>query len=736
MAYKKYIKRGNKLCGPYYYESYRDKDGNVKRRYLGTVEYYEGILKEKNKLRVVIHTKEKNSYFPRINKRFFINFLAVFLIVIGIVLLGLLLFSGFNYLSSGPRLSGFVISENMTNEQVSQVLYENEIIRQELNSSSVALQIREPTTTGETINENLNSRLDFEISGKKLRLYFDLLNYSSFTYKIAEKIAIENMAFGGRIIEKDNITFEEHIIENITIIENQSISNETSLINETINKTIENETIINESIITEPIINETVDVVDKEKESEKEDKKEEKESMKEEKKKDKKEESKSPISSGLVSDIENNNLGNNQETLPSEPPPTESSGSETSSSGTEIPVSENTITGNLIRFFGFVGRIIGIDTGETDAGYGTIGKTGNETIQEVTNQEVRDKLQELDKEEIEKISSDSSINADDFDVIINNTPTAESPNIKWGYQVRLNDLKFLAKISITSEEELSIYNTNSLRIGRRNILSFKDLEDSGYKVRFEEPSLEINTNSIEVKLNTAEINENVLSDNNSVNLGVVNASNETTGNIIDNNESIVNVNNNASNQSLGDSVNSGDNSDDINNNASSEPEQTGYGVTGNVIKFFGFVGRVVGLVEENQTQVQDIKYNNTITIYIERDFTGNPEGYKIGDIINLDPTLIIIEISKAEHLDSNRSFISDIYEQVKAIDGNWSEIINNSHYVRAYFSKNLTRNNDITIYARASGWNNSIVIDGKEVSYDIYLMKKRIDELKRELNMS
>jgi len=36
MAYKRYVKRGGKLCGPYYYESYRDKYGIVKKRYVGT----------------------------------------------------------------------------------------------------------------------------------------------------------------------------------------------------------------------------------------------------------------------------------------------------------------------------------------------------------------------------------------------------------------------------------------------------------------------------------------------------------------------------------------------------------------------------------------------------------------------------------------------------------------------------------------------------------------------------
>ena len=38
MAYKKFIKRGGKSFGPYYYESYRDKNGIVKKRYLGVVD--------------------------------------------------------------------------------------------------------------------------------------------------------------------------------------------------------------------------------------------------------------------------------------------------------------------------------------------------------------------------------------------------------------------------------------------------------------------------------------------------------------------------------------------------------------------------------------------------------------------------------------------------------------------------------------------------------------------------
>jgi len=34
MVYKKYIKRGGKIFGPYYCTSYRDKDGKVRTRFV------------------------------------------------------------------------------------------------------------------------------------------------------------------------------------------------------------------------------------------------------------------------------------------------------------------------------------------------------------------------------------------------------------------------------------------------------------------------------------------------------------------------------------------------------------------------------------------------------------------------------------------------------------------------------------------------------------------------------
>jgi DNA-directed RNA polymerase specialized sigma24 family protein len=63
-------------------------------------------------------------------------------------------------------------------------------------------------------------------------------------------------------------------------------------------------------------------------------------------------------------------------------------------------------------------------------------------------------------------------------------------------------------------------------------------------------------------------------------------------------------------------------------------------------------------------------------------------------------TFEIIVITKAEHLDKDKNFISDIYDEVKELDGSWSEPISNNEYVRVTFEKNLTNERDITIFPR------------------------------------
>ena len=64
-------------------------------------------------------------------------------------------------------------------------------------------------------------------------------------------------------------------------------------------------------------------------------------------------------------------------------------------------------------------------------------------------------------------------------------------------------------------------------------------------------------------------------------------------------------------------------------------------------------------------------------------------------------TFEIIFITNAEELDSNRIFIRDVYEHVKSKDNNWTQVIS-GNYLRVSFEQNLTRDKDITIYARAN----------------------------------
>jgi hypothetical protein len=76
-------------------------------------------------------------------------------------------------------------------------------------------------------------------------------------------------------------------------------------------------------------------------------------------------------------------------------------------------------------------------------------------------------------------------------------------------------------------------------------------------------------------------------------------------------------------------------------------------------------------------------------------------------------TFEIIFITKAEQLDENRQFVMDVYEQVKDRDGIWQNIPENN-YLRVSFQKNLTNQNDITIYARS---NSSGRVELKEVIF-------------------
>ncbi len=91
---------------------------------------------------------------------------------------------------------------------------------------------------------------------------------------------------------------------------------------------------------------------------------------------------------------------------------------------------------------------------------------------------------------------------------------------------------------------------------------------------------------------------------------------------------------------------------------------------------------------------------------------------------------LVIEISSAEHLDSEKNFIADVYDEVSVKDLNGT-LINDREYLRVRFEENLTSDKDITFYGNAS-CNESVLINEIEVPCEIYYKKLRLDKLRRE----
>ncbi len=109
-----------------------------------------------------------------------------------------------------------------------------------------------------------------------------------------------------------------------------------------------------------------------------------------------------------------------------------------------------------------------------------------------------------------------------------------------------------------------------------------------------------------------------------------------------------------------------------------------------------------GITNPQQIRINWIE-NGT---YLQPSFVGDFDENGIYDYVEWvvphlsNQTFEIIVITKAEHLDENRTLLSDIYEEVVELDGVWSETISENHYVRIVFEKNLTSDKDITIYPR------------------------------------
>ncbi|MEK6861399.1 MAG: hypothetical protein AABY07_05490, partial [Nanoarchaeota archaeon] len=106
--------------------------------------------------------------------------------------------------------------------------------------------------------------------------------------------------------------------------------------------------------------------------------------------------------------------------------------------------------------------------------------------------------------------------------------------------------------------------------------------------------------------------------------------------------------------------------------------------------------RIYWLENDTYLQPSSIQDKNTNGIYDYIEW--------IAPILS-NQTFEIIVITKAEYLDKNKEFISDIYEEVKILDNIWSPTINDEEYVRVTFERNLTSDKDITLYLRITNGN-------------------------------
>jgi len=451
--------------------------------------------------------------------------------------------------------------------------------------------------------------------------------------------------------------------------------------------------------------------------------------------------------------------------------------------GVVAEISEDLDMEQLESVPGISGNVIAVGDNET-SNETEVGNESRSDVIEIDIEEIQEKVEELTETEIEEIEDKTVIEAEDFEIIVDETviledSQEEEPEYKWGYKVKLNDLNFMAKIDVTSDKKIKVYNENTLRIGN-NLLSFQDLVDAGYTVRIESPALKIDVKNLtirnityainvseidEIIFNISEINETeinitdinvsemnitdieinlTIDENVTEEIDVVEINESEIKIIIDENiteveniteefnESEINITefNITETENITEIVNetvdeiseneseseeSEENVSEVNEQEEQEVEQElesdeleeqveeQESITGMIVKlfygFYGITGKIIGI----DTEVQDIEYENTVTVYIEKDFNGEAE---VGDIVYLDPTLIIL-IIKAQHLDENREFLDDIYDSVKEQDDNWSNVISNNEYVRVTFEENLTSERDITIYARGVGGRSS-----------------------------
>ena len=160
MVHKRYLKKGGKVFGPYYYESYREGK-SIRKKYIGDEKDYKKWL-EKKKGKTSVEQPRKFTNSLKMFSFIFVIIVALLLILVLGNNLGKL-FLGKSFIGAG--FTGFAVSEN-------------EKVIEKIDTNSIDLEIKEPAKVrGESVSKNKNRRMEFDTPEGNIRLYFDLLDY-------------------------------------------------------------------------------------------------------------------------------------------------------------------------------------------------------------------------------------------------------------------------------------------------------------------------------------------------------------------------------------------------------------------------------------------------------------------------------------------------------------------------------------------------------------------------------
>ncbi|MBT3642700.1 LamG domain-containing protein [archaeon] len=265
MSYEKFVIKKGKKYGPYIYESYRDSDGHVKKRYLG-----KGTEKKKS----LVSKKSPNSIFP--NKKFSI-FLIFGLLIFGLLIFGLSdssfsdvnFFSGSSSTGTGQEVDFFGTESFLGVDVFSDFssLFSGYLIFEELSDSEDALEESEEEVVEESedSSEPVEESLDDSEGIDSLENELDSSDNESVEEILEEEPSLNETSLEEGSGAEDNQSIEEDDLVNETISESvsvgnisldDSLSNETSADDDEINNSLplSNETLENVSLTNNTLI--------------------------------------------------------------------------------------------------------------------------------------------------------------------------------------------------------------------------------------------------------------------------------------------------------------------------------------------------------------------------------------------------------------------------------------------------------------------------------------------------